>query len=570
MKVYCTSFIPPRDFISSQDEVIRKHNGSSYRYMGFTVQKIPYSEQLHACLAFIGKVALGILSAGILFAVPEYQKWISHSFKKLCVKEHRLEYYLLLNASPEHEIKEKQENSLDLVQKLQILQGPIQKPFWNGTHQLDEGLKVRTFSLELLSNIEDIAMAKPPLFEFDKKAPLNQFKLAVKAFLEQGALEKKAGLVDFSRLLDLLKLHLSHLEETDRKKMSLIIEKHFCLVSIQQTLSERVFKPKKDSRWDKIRVMITSGLLTPDLLIRSEEASKLGLRSLPPLPCLRTHYNLFPIVDSINLLKRNAREAGRWVVHHTGILTFRGLCQSIQRSCQSLKEQLGKSDFYLLTVKGKSQEWMADIAYRYLPKEKMPSGILQIGKDGGVTQHCDKLVEALAKTDASHYVLFDDASYTGTQLFEYVTHFKKVLEESRPFPVIKNIYFVYGFSAKRIQERVDQLCKDWNFEKYKVKIHFIPGKQFDNIEEMMKKEGLSKEMEESIEEVCNTTMKSLLTTQWKTPDFVSTPMFVTTGHIRKDRASVGELRTIQNCRNVSELDGIPPITDIRTPYSSKP
>lgn len=240
-------------------------------------------------------------------------------------------------------------------------------------------------------------------------------------------------------------------------------------------------------------------------------------------------------------------------------------------------------DYYLLSVQGKSQEWMMDIAYRYLPPENLPKGILTIGESGETNKHTEKLLAEILKTKSNHFILFDDASYSGQQFSDYLSQFSSQLrwynaKENPPkegefkFLETKNIYFIYGAAPRNKDWK--SIIEKFNFEQHNVNIHFVTSHFLENMEGLMNKENLPEHERAEIFRIAGGTHKSLLTTEWKTPDFISIPDYVTTGFIANDFKSN---LTGLNCNadgffpgiSVAKFDGIPPITPIIPPYKRK-
>ena len=84
----------------------------------------------------------------------------------------------------------------------------------------------------------------------------------------------------------------------------------------------------------------------------------------------------------------------------------------------------------------------------------------------------------------------------------------------------------------------------------------------------MNKEDLSKEMREKIINIARGEKKSLITTEWKTPDFVSIPMYVNEGFTwNVNRGTFGELNLNGlDIDSVRRLNGLPPIPQVTPPY----
>ncbi|MFI5343728.1 MAG: hypothetical protein ACHQUC_05855, partial [Chlamydiales bacterium] len=152
-------------------------------------------------------------------------------------------------------------------------------------------------------------------------------------------------------------------------------------------------------------------------------------------------------------------------------------------------------------------------------------------RDPGIQEHTKNMLKKIIDSQSRHFLMFDDASYTGTQISNYLQDFRRQLDDhffskKSKFAETVNIYFIFGF-APRNMNFVSNYT--WSrFQEYNVKIQFITSGSIDNIGDLMKKENLSDQMREKIKKI---TMihKMLFITDWKTPDLISTPNLVTEG-----------------------------------------
>lgn len=423
--------------------------------------------------------------------------------------------------------------------------------------QCSEGLKVRTLCLELLSNLEDIqtekqdpATKKPLLGSTQAEfIRIEEMKGVVRYFLEQGALQKKAGFSDFTRLLSLL--------QEEAKEFRPIFKRYAEWMALQEKLPHKV--RHKTSHWDKIRAMVCAGLFVRTLVETAASAQKIGLHPIPALPQRRIIVNLYPTIDAINLLESHYRQAGRWLMHHTRVMTFRELCRSTKASCEQLRDLiLGWEDYYLLSIQGKSQAWMADIAYRYLPAEKLPKGVLNLDHHSAG----EDLFNHLRKTSFNNFILFDDGAYSAQQFHQYLESLAFCLRQrGHPFIERKTIYFIFGHFPKDIYEESE--FKE--FEKFNVNIHTLSSLLVRNCRNLMDEENLTPTLKRQIGDLARVE-RPQLTTEWKRPDFVSTSLFISEGYLGfYSRARNGEL--MMTNESVTHLhDGVGPLTDVIPPY----
>ena len=415
---------------------------------------------------------------------------------------------------------------------------------------LNEASKVRSFSLELRSNIEDLRDKKEEEFNIaapskDQKRELQLYddcSNAVRFFIENRTFDKKAGFEDYCKFLELL--------HKEVKEIRSVLKRHFELLALQSKLPKR--KAVKKDSWERVRTLIRSGLLTKKTYETAKEARALGLSPFPKLPRSQKLFNLYPTIDSINLLDKKNKKAGRWVHTRKGIITFKELCTSIKKSCSQISDEIKSwDDYYVLTITGKSQAWMADIGYRYLAEDKLPKGVVPLS---------DGLYEAIQKLDSLNFIMFDDGAYSCTQLYDYIHILScKLLWNKVPNKKI-NLYFIYGTFPEG---------KDWRndidvefLKKHNVNVKILSNHLTKRTKDLINKEGLSDSFAAKI-----TTLapgrKILVTTEWKTPDFVSLALFARDGYL------------LPHCREQYDLstkgpdivlDGFGPITEVKSPY----
>jgi hypothetical protein len=475
-------------------------------------------------LTCVQTLALKILTTTGESALPEYVGSIFH-----CVRQDGAGYVVT---------RRKKDGALPLNGKMVQL-APLVGP---KDTQSTEGLKVRTLCLDLLSNIEDL--------QKEKQCRAEEVIGIVRCFLERGALQKKAGFSDFLNVMNVIG------EEV--KEFLPILKRYSDLVELQEKLPQKV--DGRVSRWDKIRTMVCTGLFTRTVVETAELARKIGLHPIPSLPQQQRIVNAYPTLDAINLLESHHREAGRWIMQHTRVITFRELCRSIKASCEQICDSILKwDDYYLLSIEGKSQEWMADIAYRYLPPEKMPKGVLPLchysaGND---------LFEHLTKSGSNNFILFDDGAYSARQFSNYLGDLYSSLVEKGSLKEKKNIYFIFGLFPDDIYVEMDFR----HFEKFNVNIQILCNLLTKNFDTLMESEKLDPSLTTQIKDlIC--TERPQLATEWKRPDFMSTSIFITQGYLGNySKARYGELHMVDD--SVEQLHGVGPITNVIPPYRKK-
>jgi len=422
----------------------------------------------------------------------------------------------------------------------------------NGPQSDQEAMKVRTLSLELLSNIEDLQMAKQIPLTLEPKPGTTKQELfdiieskgIVRYFIETVALKKKAGFVDYKKFISFI-----------AQVCPPIFKRHLELVELQEKLPKKI--KLKVSRWDDLRTLIKSGLFVKTILETAAHAIRIGLHPLPRVPCAQTIVNLYPTLDAINIVDSNHREAARWLMYQTRVVSFRELCQSIRASCQQLRETIRQwNDYYLLSVEDKSQEWMADIAYRFLPPDKLPKGVLNMS----LYSVGEGLFSHLKNSDSDHFILFDDAAHSVVQFNGYLEKLFFLLMRNGPFQKRKELYFVCGLFPR--EEKLNATYVD--FEKYNVKIIVVSNILTDSLESKMNKEKFTASQKEKIEDLASPT-RPHLATEWKKPDYVSTSTFISQGDKRNfGKEDSGELHG--DLYSSEKLNGVGPIEEVIPPY----
>lgn len=422
-------------------------------------------------------------------------------------------------------------------------------PILPTSNLFDEGLKVRTFCLELFSTIDQVLTSLKTLGKgFTQVAVCEECRQMTKDFLEQKALEKKARYSDFLGLIEILQTKTQEFNPTLHRLSSLV------------ELQKRLPKQKKWSYWKSVRASIfVMGI--QGLAKTSAYAESIGLHPIPPVPKRQPIVNLYPTFDAINLVQSTHTETARWLMTRTRVFTFRELCQSIQRSCDRLRGTILSWDNYcLLSIRHKSAAWMANIGYRYLPLEKMPKAVLSLDDILAGIQ----LVEHLKSSISNHFILFEDAAYSGTQLKSTLMQLFRRIQQ--PFDKQKQIYCILGFSSEHIDwQEVINLLNGKN-----VIVQIFASCLVPTCRTLMEKELLSEEKKALLRELVGGGSTPLMTTEWKTPDYKSLPMFVSEGWAsscsRKNNLDPRELKVQAN--SAQNLDGIGPMPNVIPPYKS--
>ena len=177
-------------------------------------------------------------------------------------------------------------------------------------------------------------------------------------------------------------------------------------------------KVNRKSKWHALRgrvsVFVTAGLSLSRDSLRASKLRELGFVPEMPVPEKRAIFNPFSMLAAVHGLKPEYQEAGNWLMNHLKIIPFKELCASIKDACAQISEEIRTFKSYsVLNIPGKSQQWMADIACRFLPEDMMPSSIENVTLDKGT-------FELLERGDVDNLMLFDHVVYLGTQIDRFL------------------------------------------------------------------------------------------------------------------------------------------------------
>jgi hypothetical protein len=254
------------------------------------------------------------------------------------------------------------------------------------------------------------------------------------------------------------------------------------------------------------------------------------------------------------------------------IFTFNDLCASIKESCLSIEQDIvGFDGYHILTIKGKSQEWMASLALRYLPENNLPESFI------GIDVAYNDWVSDVKSAKYRNFILFDDALYSGGQMDNTLQNFigftftREGFNKAEPI----TLYIVVGFMSDRAKNHLDQITEQ--LKKYHINVKLINKRSFIHAEAELEAEKVSDDLKQKVINLLSN--KALVVTEWKTPDYVSSSQYVTRGYIPYHIPTrvLSDMRSPQlaafdrdlskglECQN----DGINPINQIEPPYSKK-
>lgn len=334
--------------------------------------------------------------------------------------------------------------------------------------------------------------------------------------------------------------------------------------------------------WNFIATFLRNGLVKPRFKLPEKEqfyaqsakqeatdtdSQKYQLKSivaspLTPIKLTVSRQNIF-----INSFAQEHQALASLIVQNLQILTFHDLLKNLELCCNTLIRQLEGAPYTVGVIEQKSQEWIANLAYRFLPLEHLPQQAVKLGKlkTQGLLEVLNLDFKQLAEMNGN-LVIFDDVSYTGKQIKDYLSmihqYFNKAngktvaLEEPR---TQLNIYLVIPFVSKKAKANLSSVISNYNTTysnptlTHRLSIKLICQVELKNVEDISVTSGQA-ELEKlyhllefpniapttkaiSIDddrfEVQEIQEKVLCFTAWKKADGISLPKLLTTQDIAK-------------------------------------
>ena len=138
------------------------------------------------------------------------------------------------------------------------------------------------------------------------------------------------------------------------------------------------------------------------------------------------------------------------------IISYDELKEALAVCCHQLNELLGDQQYSLGFVPEKSQQWIAEHALPHL--KKLPQTYFQNEADGGITAEGARGYQEEVKTDQKHFVIFDDCSYSGTQLFGLIEGLKKAAGKTHKDEKC-HLYLVVPFLSETAENYIQNFNK---------------------------------------------------------------------------------------------------------------
>lgn len=223
-------------------------------------------------------------------------------------------------------------------------------------------------------------------------------------------------------------------------------------------------------------------------------------------------------------------------------LTFDDLISGLRAIIPSFNEAIGSEPFTAVTAKGKSNEWVTQIALRegLRPPDKISLRIDELDADTPVHH------EAV--------VLIDDASYSGKQISLFMRNIceaSKIVRAYQPKPVTK-FFVLVPFITEKARETILKAG-----EKNGVEVHIMASGAMPTLPEVLNEEEahcfkkMAFEADQPISRV-----PTLAFTDWSRPDMLSVPTAFLEGKVYYTAAD----------GTTKFYKGAPLVPDIDSPY----
>ncbi len=215
------------------------------------------------------------------------------------------------------------------------------------------------------------------------------------------------------------------------------------------------------------------------------------------------------------------------------LITKEDLNKALSTCTRTLNERLKGQSYSIGFVPGKSQQWIAELALPQL--ENSPSTYFENATDAGMTKECGR--QSSLDGNERNYVIFDDASYSGSQLETTITNFKCAYGNGGSKEKA-HLYLVVPFISHEAEERLEKATA-FAYENANVQVHLITTdkkiravtsvfkeKEMQDLREAIKRtlfdnsKYLSDIYIREIEKRCLSIM------EWKIPDSQSIPEFI--------------------------------------------
>jgi hypothetical protein len=304
--------------------------------------------------------------------------------------------------------------------------------------------------------------------------------------------------------------------------------------------------------WALIAAFIKTGLIAPRFHLSEKERlqPKAGLNAIVRFPLIEINLSQFNQEIFINCFTAQNQSLIKLILENVQILTFKHLLTNLEKCCHTLFSQLQDKPYHVAVILGKSQAWIADLSYRYLPIKNLPKSVIEIGKitDKNKFETLKFNLDKLIALTNGNVVLFDDVSYTGKQLLDFIKLIEFKLKNTQ---TKLHLYLVLPFMSKLAKKTVLNAISS---SQYSFQISLITEYELNNVLDMTKT--LTSPQVEKLYQLLDSpsvspkipalsnekdafamteiSQKCLCFTEWKKPDNVSLPKLFGTTEIAPD------------------------------------
>jgi hypothetical protein len=412
--------------------------------------------------------------------------------------------------------------------------------------------KIFTFAAELLARIEEIeaSHARNPQTGFLSRGiaylqarwtkqqpqnPVTPFSAKITAYIEALLPMENPSWDDYQHFINALKQEINASRTLSKHlKSTMLVQcaRQDTLIALQPKLPKPLIvqTPKQKAKQAALNVM-RAGLVTPQLFAIAKKArsKKIPFQLFPNVPEQTKTIDANGIVNALNMINPEHREAAQWLFNHIHVLTLKELIASLREGFATFKEKNGKAPYTIVITPSKSQSWTPQLALRYLTPDDLPTKFFTyMGENDSV-----EIPNMITKTRHKNFVYCDDATYSGAQLCSFLSSVNRQAPKPKNAEDKIRIYAIMGFMSEKSKKFVENGIELFKKERPDVEITLICHRTFKDISTLCIDEKVSNELQQKIfslvvglqirndralEEWRNKKHITTVTTQWKKPD----------------------------------------------------
>lgn len=224
-----------------------------------------------------------------------------------------------------------------------------------------------------------------------------------------------------------------------------------------------------------------------------------------------------PLAEELGIQLLRMPDLARRVVENIDIISFEAFQKGLSACITTLNSLLKDQDYALGYAVGKSQEWLSQQAVPYVTRS--PSSTFSVDATGSGTIS----EQGVLDTVMQHYVMFDDASYSGKQVREMLVGLAKAIISKNPQAKNIHVYLVIPFVSESAKDTIAlALQEDSCIKQIGLHVHLITtDRKVKPISDTLS----SEEIQELARETGAVNSRHCLTImEWKIPDGSSFPI----------------------------------------------